>query len=375
MPRSKRNKSFNLRLLEIALLTILFLGYFVIFESSGYTFSDFPLYLIHAVTIFIAFHRIMKLDTYKEIVYLDTIAACTILAIYILSKPFKFNTIVESTIFYIILIYITIITVSGLMKLSFKNIIIKNTNTEEENAESANGFAYLNDMADELSKMERLEPAAEASLEDILNAEINDLEVSEVKPINDYEAPEGLSPKRIPDIDFDSFINHTMPIIDALKKNKKKSYVQSMRVAAFAAEAAKYINADSQKTKAISYLFLLKDLLPYEDLMTQEDIYAKYEFPECLCSAIDEISMANSDLNENEALLSSKETALVFVSSKISSTYFYVKAHKPEAVNVVNIVDKAFTFYITKGTFNNSGLSLKDCSEIRRFFIEKLNSI
>lgn len=359
-----------------------YLGYFLILQIAQNGQTDFTLYVIHVICLSVICVLISRIVTYKEIVYLDTVSTCVMLVIFIIGKIVNVSGVQETTLFFIILTYITLITFIGLMKLSFGKILNKNTEAESLKVDNSNGFAYLNDMASDLNKMEKLDTAVENSLEAILDAEINDLKVSDIEPITDYQVPEGLSPKRQPDVDYNQFIEEHRELLQRLKSISKQQYIQSMRVAALSEESAKSININHYLTKAIGSFYLLNALMPEESADSYNDFLASLEFPENVTHAICEVSYAlgkntgkasGFGLDEYSSL-TSKEAALVYITAKISATFFFLKASK-KSIDVEKIVDMAMGSDITKGVFNNSGMTLKDCSELRHFFVDKLNSL
>ena len=89
------------------------------------------------------------------------------------------------------------------------------------------------------------------------------------------------------------------------------------------------------------------------------------KYPQKLIDAVDEVS------NKSNLPFTSKEAFVVAICNTITTTYVYLKKTSASITNL-KIIDSAMTKYMLNGRMDNAGITLKDCGDIKSFFLEIL---
>ena len=98
-------------------------------------------------------------------------------------------------------------------------------------------------------------------------------------------------------------------------------------------------------------------------------ILKENNFPEKLIDAIDETT------SKKNPFFTTKEAGVVAITDTIITTYLYLKKSSQSAIAPLKIIDSAMTKYMLNGRLDNAGISLKDCGDIKNYFLGVLEEL
>ncbi len=170
------------------------------------------------------------------------------------------------------------------------------------------------------------------------------------------------------EIDYSEYASEHSEILDRLKEVKKSVYIHSLRVATIAFKCCEKLKYNCKFAMAVGLYHEIGKTEEGEPLENTLRMLKAASFPETIINAVDEVN------NKNNLPFTSKEAFVVAISDTVISTYLYLKKMDSNTSNK-KIADGAMTKYMLNGRANNSGVSVKDCGEIKNFMLDFLDNM
>ncbi|MCR5584784.1 MAG: HD domain-containing protein, partial [Lachnospiraceae bacterium] len=249
---------------------------------------------------------------------------------------------------------------------------------QKNNERTEKGLAYLETFASELDSKAASEYPVEKAFEAniIGNSETATVTAEEPKetvtaavPAAEVEAVPEFTVEIESEIDLSMYALESSELLDALKNIKKSAYIHSLRVAVLAEGCATDLKFDPVFAKAIGLYHEIgkcKDGDAYENTLS---ILKENNFPEKLISAVDEVT------SKKNPFFTSKEAGVVAITDTIITTYLYLKKSSSTTIAPLKIIDSAMTKYMLNGRLDNAGVTLKDCGDIKNYFLNVLEDL
>ncbi len=230
----------------------------------------------------------------------------------------------------------------------------------------------VNNASDEISDLELAEQSSnylETFASELNSKNVNEYDLNNSVVSQNEENREKLRDLVTKDeIDYSIYASEHSELLDRLKEVKKGVYIHSLRVATIAYRCCVKLKYNSKFAMAVG---LYHEIGKTEDKDGQENtltILKAAAFPETVINAVNEVN------SKEELPFTSKEAFVVAISETVITTYLYLKKMAPNTSNK-KIADGAMTKYMLNGRANNSGVSVKDCGEIKNFMLDFLNTM
>ncbi len=241
-------------------------------------------------------------------------------------------------------------------------------NKEDKNINSERNLAYLESFATELNvkgvndydlnkAVFVSEKTPQEKLSELVEKEVFAEEIKETGTVVKAEEPKVY--------DYGKYAVENSALLETLKEVKKSAYVHSVKVAAIAGNCSRHLGLNVVFTRAVSLYHEIGKSMEGDPVANSREILTKNDFPETLINAVDEVT------NKKNLPFTSREAFVVAVSDTIITTYIYLKKTSPSISNL-KIIDSAMTKYMLNGRGDNSGITVKDCGDIKNFFLELL---
>lgn len=165
--------------------------------------------------------------------------------------------------------------------------------------------------------------------------------------------------------DYTAYCDESSELLLQLKEHSKPAYLHSKLVAKMSGEAAEKIQADASLVRAAALHHEIGKLKGGDAAGQTLALLREHGFPD----EILEILKAY-EAKEN-VMLQSKEAVILLLADKIVSMYRFLrktgKQTPPE-----KIVDQTIAMQMLRGEWNESGLSIAECTTLRNYFVEQL---
>ncbi len=164
-------------------------------------------------------------------------------------------------------------------------------------------------------------------------------------------------------------INRTShPLLVRLKEHSEKLYDRALLVGELSEDAAKYIGADEKIAKAGGLYHEIGRILEKDYINDGIKLVQAYRFPQCISDIIRQYNLKYEKPKSIEA-------AIVMITASIVATKEYLEANaKKEGTMVTTpmskIVDNVFTMRLSKGSLDESNLTLKQYNKLKEFFLQ-----
>ncbi len=168
--------------------------------------------------------------------------------------------------------------------------------------------------------------------------------------------------------DYSEYISENSSLLDSLKTVKRNAYIHSLRVSVLATECAKALNYDQNFAKAIALYHEIGKIREGNTYENTLNILLENNFPSEIITAVEEVTGKKNDM------FTSKEAGVVAISDTIITTYLYLKGTGSN-IAPQKIIDSAMTKYMLNGRLDKAGVTIKDCGEIKNYFIDVLNDL
>ena len=248
--------------------------------------------------------------------------------------------------------------------------ILKNLNKQKNNESAEKGLAYLETFAMELDNKASVEYSVENApvypKDTVASEPKTDLaEKSEEKEnivVSDMAEP-------VPDVDYSAYAREISELLEKLKAFKRSAYIHSLRVAVIAEGCARDLGFDPVFAKAVGLYHEIGKSAEGDAYTNTISILKENNFPEKLIDAIDETT------SKKNPFFTTKEAGVVAITDTIITTYLYLKKSSQAAIAPLKIIDSAMTKYMLNGRLDNAGISLKDCGDIKNYFLGVLEEL
>ncbi len=223
--------------------------------------------------------------------------------------------------------------------------------TKEETTEK--NLAYLESLASELD--------AKA----VNDYDLNKSVIPEVKDAQS-ESFTGFVPEAVSNVsayDYSKYTDDTSDLLEELKTVKKSAYMHSLRVAAIAGDCSEKLGFNRMFTRAVGLYHEIGKSREGDANANTVSILTEKQFPETIIHAVDEVT------NKDNLPFTSKEAFVVAICDTVITTYLYLKKTSSAVITNVKIIDSAMTKYMLNGRADNSGISVKDCGDIKNYLI------
>lgn len=165
--------------------------------------------------------------------------------------------------------------------------------------------------------------------------------------------------------DYTAYCNESSELLLQLKEHSKSAYLHSKLVAKMAGEAAEKIQANVSLVRAAALyheIGKLGDGAPAEQTLL---LLKEQSFPDEI------LELLQIYENKENPMPKTKEAVILLLADKIVSMYRFLrktgKQTSPE-----KIVDQTIALQMLHGEWNESGLSITECTVLRNYFIGQL---
>ncbi len=153
-------------------------------------------------------------------------------------------------------------------------------------------------------------------------------------------------------------------LLQKLKEHSEAIYRHSLMIGDISGRAAQTIGADWKLAKAGGLYHEIGKINGKEYIEEGQKIAEEYSFPKELMTILRQHNIKN----ERPA---SVEAAIVMLTDIVVSTLDYIRKTEDKKYTVDKIIDNIFQMRMDKGTFDDSGLSIKDYKMLREFYLKE----
>ncbi|MGN0505181.1 MAG: HDIG domain-containing metalloprotein [Lachnospiraceae bacterium] len=165
--------------------------------------------------------------------------------------------------------------------------------------------------------------------------------------------------------DFSAYCNESAELLLQLKEKSKHAYAHSKLLAKLAGEAAERIQANASLVRAAAYYHEIGKLRE-GDVAEQTLLIGKEQgFPTEMLDTLEVF------VKKETNTIHSKEAVILFLTDKVISMYMFLRKSGTKTP-ASKIVDNTMTMQMMRGEWNDSGLSITECTILRNYFIEQL---
>lgn len=167
---------------------------------------------------------------------------------------------------------------------------------------------------------------------------------------------------------LEDIIRTSYPLLQKLKEHSEKLYERAILIGDLSYDAANYIGADEKIAKAGGLYHEIGRILDKDYINDGLKLVQAYRFPQCIS---DIIKQHNLKYDKPKSV----EAAIVMITVSIIATKEYIEANaKKEGVMVTipmsKIVENVFTMRLSKGSLDESDLTLKQYNKLKEFFLQ-----
>jgi putative nucleotidyltransferase with HDIG domain len=149
-----------------------------------------------------------------------------------------------------------------------------------------------------------------------------------------------------------------------LKECSQSFYEHALRIGDLSQRAAKEIGADEMLAKAGGLYHEIGKINGKNYIEEGIKIAKEYDFPK-------ELTLIIKQHNIKYDKPTSVEAAIVMLSDNVESTIEYIEKTEEVKFTPNKIIDNIFQLRMEKGTFDNSGLSLKSFKLLKDFYLKE----
>ena len=155
-------------------------------------------------------------------------------------------------------------------------------------------------------------------------------------------------------------------LLGKIKEFSQSLYEHSLRIGDISCRAAKVIGADEILAKAGGLYHEVGKINGKNYIEEGLKIAEEYAFPK-------ELQAILRQHNIKYEKPTSVEAAIVMLTDSIVSTIEYIEKTEEHKFTTVKIIDNIFQMRMDKGTFDDSGLSVKNFKKLKDFYLHDLN--
>lgn len=163
---------------------------------------------------------------------------------------------------------------------------------------------------------------------------------------------------------YDLLLSDNNELLLKMKEHSMDLYNHSMLIGDLSERAANVIGANGDLARAGGYYHELGKIIGKNYINEGLILAEEYAFPE-------EIKKIIKEHNIKYEKPSFVESAIVMISDNVASTIEYIDKTEDKKFATDKIIDNIFRMRMDKGTFDDSGLSLRDFKMLKEFYQEE----
>lgn len=192
-------------------------------------------------------------------------------------------------------------------------------------------------------------------------------EDTEPVPVNDEAEPD-----RTVKASYDVLLSESNELMTRMNEFSEALYKHCKLIGDLSGRAAGIIGADEELARAGGYYHEVGKIISKNYIEEGMKLAEEYAFPEKLRLILRQHSIKHDKPTFVEA-------AIVMISDNVASTIEYIKKTGEDKYTNEQIIDNIFKMRMEKGTFDDSGLSIKDFKLLKDFYqneysTEKMNN-
>ena len=160
---------------------------------------------------------------------------------------------------------------------------------------------------------------------------------------------------------YDILLSDNNELLLKIKKYSKALYNHSIMIGDLSGRAANAIGANEDLAKAGGYYHEVGKISGKNYIDEGLKLADEYAFP-------DELRLILRQHNIKYDRPTSVESAIVMMSDNVASTIEYIEKSGDQRFTSDKIIDNIFKMRMDKGTFDDSGLSIKDFKRLKEFY-------
>ena len=160
-----------------------------------------------------------------------------------------------------------------------------------------------------------------------------------------------------------------MAAIVSIRKNSPGNFKFCKKVSALAAGAAQITGADVRLTQTAALYTDIGRLLGEKNISNTRTAAEAAGLPEKLVTVVCEA------VDKDISSVKTKEAAMIILSVAVQSSFSYLRVKLKSDASAEKIVDAAIGKKVMTGFLNDCGISVRDCSTLRAYFISRLESL
>ncbi len=166
---------------------------------------------------------------------------------------------------------------------------------------------------------------------------------------------------------YDVLLSEDNELLQKIKNHSEKLYNHSRLIGDLSAKAARLIGADEDLAKAGGYYHEIGKINGVNYIEEGLKLADEYSFPEKLKNII-----RQHNIKHDKPTF--KEAAIVMISDNVATTIEYIEKTGEGKFAPEKIIDDIFRMRMEKGTFDESGLTLKEFKLLKEFFQNEFKS-
>lgn len=167
---------------------------------------------------------------------------------------------------------------------------------------------------------------------------------------------------------YEVLLQEDNELLRSLRMYSEKLYCHCKRVGELSAAAAKAANADELLSKAGGFYHEIGKIKGKNYIAEGCRLAEEHAFPARLINILKQHNIKHDRP-------ASVEAVIVMLSDNILSTMEYISNQKDNKITYEQIIDNIFRMRMEKGTFDESGLTLKDFKVLREFYLNEFMQI
>lgn len=159
-------------------------------------------------------------------------------------------------------------------------------------------------------------------------------------------------------------VNPENNLLQRLKNQNEAVYEHSLRIGDISGRAAEQIGAEVMLARAGGYYHEIGKLNGKDYILEGLMIAEEHSFPRELTTIIRQHNIKHEKPTSVEA-------AIVMLTDTVVATIEYIRKTDDKKYTVDKIVDNIFQMRMDKGTFDDSGISVKDYKTLKEFYLKE----
>lgn len=179
--------------------------------------------------------------------------------------------------------------------------------------------------------------------------------------VRDLPSEDTIPSEKINRTSYDVLLSEENELLIKIKERSKALYKHSILIGDLSGRAARVIGADEALARAGGYYHEVGKIVGKNYIEEGLILAEEYSFPEELKLILRQHSIKHDKPT-------SIESAIVMISDNVASTIEYIEKTGDHNFSPEKIIDNIFRMRMEKGTFDDSGLSVKDFKLLKEFY-------